>query len=166
MTLPAARLGSFIAIVITDQVSKACVVAFLPPSGEAVPLGAFVNLVHVRNYGIGFGLLGGGGSSQQWILAAFAVAVAAGLLVLQARTEERLYAWGLLLIAGGAVGNAICRIARGSVVDFVDVHVAAYHWPAFNVADSAITVGAMCVIALSLPLRQTVDRLRSFRRGR
>ena len=92
--------------------------------------------------------------------------IAVVLLVMQARAKERLYAAGLILIASGAIGNAICRLARGSVVDFIDVHVSEYHWPAFNVADMAITIGAFCVIAHALPLQQAIARLRAHRRGR
>ncbi len=160
------RAGLFLATVAADQITKAWVAAVLPAPGGPIEVGMLVNLVHVRNYGIGFGLLGGGGATQQWILATFAVAVAAGLLVMQARIAERVYAWGLVLIAAGAVGNAICRLARGSVVDFIDVHAGGYHWPAFNVADAAITVGVLCVMAHALPLPRVVARLRAPRRER
>ena len=161
-----ARLWLFLAILAADQLTKASVIAYLPEPGASIRLGALLNLVHVRNFGIGFGFLGGGGTGQQWALAGFALIVAAGLVVMQARAETRLYATGLMLIASGAVGNAICRLARGSVVDFIDVHLSGYHWPAFNVADMAITVGALCVIAHALPLQQAVARLRPPSRGR
>ena len=159
----AARLWLFVTILAVDQVTKAGVLAYL---AEPIRLGPLLNLVHVRNFGIGFGFLGDGGTAQQWVLAGFALTVAVVLVVMQARTDARLYATGLMLIASGAVGNAICRLARGSVVDFIDVHVSGYHWPAFNVADTAITVGALCVIAHALPLQEAVARLRPPPRGR
>ncbi|MXX23724.1 MAG: signal peptidase II, partial [Rhodospirillales bacterium] len=125
-----------------------------------------LNLVNVRNIGVGFAFKGEGGTTQQWALAGFAAVITVALLVMQARAKERLYAAGLILIASGAIGNAICRLARGSVVDFIDVHVSDYHWPAFNVADMAITIGAFCVIAHALPLQRAIARLRAPRRGR
>lgn len=166
MSSRSARLWLFFAILAVDQLTKAGVIAYLTEPAGPVRLGPLLNLVHVRNYGIGFGFLGDGGSGQQWALAGFALTVAVVLMVMQARADARLYATGLMLIASGAVGNAVCRLARGSVVDFIDVHVSDYHWPAFNVADIAITVGALCVIAHALPLQQAVARLRSPPRGR
>ncbi len=166
MSSRSARLWLFFAILALDQLTKAGVIAYLSEPAGPIRLGPLLNLVHVRNYGIGFGFLGDGGSGQQWALAGFALTVAVVLMVMQARADARLYATGLMLIASGAVGNAICRVARGSVVDFIDVHVSGYHWPAFNVADIAITLGALCVIAHALPLQQVVARLRSPPRGR
>lgn len=166
MSSRSARLWLFFAILALDQLTKAGVIAYLSEPAGPIRLGPLLNLVHVRNYGIGFGFLGDGGSGQQWALAGFALTVAVVLMVMQARADARLYATGLMLIASGAVGNAICRVARGSVVDFIDVHVSGYHWPAFNVADIAITLGALCVIAYALPLQQVVARLRSPPRGR
>lgn len=166
MSSCSARLWLFFAILALDQLTKAGVIAYLSEPAGPIRLGPLLNLVHVRNYGIGFGFLGDGGSGQQWALAGFALTVAVVLMVMQARADARLYATGLMLIASGAVGNAICRVARGSVVDFIDVHVSGYHWPAFNVADIAITLGALCVIAHALPLQQVVARLRSPPRGR
>ncbi len=162
MTSPASRLWLVATVIVLDQLTKAWVVAALAPRAP-VELGPVLNLVYVRNYGIGFGLFGAGGPTQQWLLAAFAAVVAAGLLVLQAREPVRIYAVGLALIAGGALGNAICRVTRGSVVDFVDLHLAGYHWPAFNVADMAITFGAIFVLAYALPVREAIVRLRSIR---
>jgi len=162
----AARFGVFLAILAVDQITKALVTTYLAAPVEPIRLGALLNLVHVRNFGVGFGFLGDGGTTQQWTLAGFAAVIAVALLVMQARAKERLYAAGLILIASGAIGNAICRLARGSVVDFIDVHVSDYHWPAFNVADMAITIGAFCVIAHALPLQRATARLRAPRRGR
>ena len=159
------RLLLFATIVAVDQFTKALTVAYFSERTGLVEIGVLLNLVHVRNYGIGFGLLGTGGSWQQWGLAVFALAVGLALLVMQARTPQRLYATGLTLIASGAVGNAICRLGRGSVVDFIDFHVSDYHWPAFNVADIAITVGAAGVVIHTLPLKAAIGRLRSRRRG-
>lgn len=147
------------AAVLLDQATKAWVAARLPV-GAAEPVLPFLDLVHVRNPGIGFGLLGGGGEAQRLLLAAFAGAVAVLLLAWQARPGRGpATALGASLLAGGALGNAIDRLWRGSVVDFVDLHAAGWHWPAFNVADAAITCGAVLLVAASLPLGGALGRL-------
>jgi signal peptidase II len=85
-----------------------------------------------------------------WLLLGFALAVAGGLGVWLMRARNRWLGAGLGLVIGGAIGNAIDRVRLGAVVDFLDVHAAGYHWPAFNVADSAITVGVLLLLFDSL----------------
>lgn len=133
-------------IVAVDQLTKWLVLARFAP-GERVELTGFLNLVLVFNKGAAFSFLAGAPGWQTPLLVAFALGAAAvvALLLLRSR-ERRLFSAGLALILGGAVGNVIDRLRLGQVVDFVDLHAAGWHWPAFNVADSAITVGAALLI--------------------
>ena len=140
MTLgPVARAGIvFAAVVVADQVTKALVRASLQP-GEVREIVGPVKLVDVRNTGVAFGQLQNGGAIVAVVIA---VAITA-LLVYFSRNLARPWIWlptGLLL--GGAAGNVIDRVREGAVVDFVKLP----HWPAFNVADSAITVGVIVLV--------------------
>ncbi|OGP13488.1 MAG: signal peptidase II [Deltaproteobacteria bacterium GWA2_54_12] len=129
------------AVLVLDQITKLAVTAVLAPYEivEAVP--GFFNLVYYRNPGAAFGILNRSGFSGKLIL----IGISIGALVLIASmvrgSKDRLYTWALSLIAGGAAGNLVDRIRQGSVVDFLDFHISGHHWPAFNVADSAITAG-------------------------
>lgn len=150
--------GVAAAVVLLDQATKAWVAALFPV-GAAAPVLPFLDIAHVRNFGVGFGLLGGGGGTQRLLLAGLAVAVALFLLAWQARPERGTATMlGATLLAGGALGNAVDRLWRGSVVDFLDLHAGGWHWPAFNVADVAITCGAALLIAASLPLGGALGR--------
>jgi signal peptidase II len=109
----------------------------------------FFNLVHVRNRGIAFGLLSHLGAGWGTVLVSATTAAAIILLVLwlsRLRAGDGRTAFGLSLIIGGAVGNLIDRVRLGEVVDFLDFYVGSFHWPAFNVADSAVTVGTFWVV--------------------
>ena len=106
----------------------------------------------VWNRGVSFGLLGGA-ALPPWLLAGFAGMVAAGLTVWLARVSERWPAIGIGLVIGGAVGNIIDRFRFGAVADFLDFHLGAHHWPAFNVADAAISVGVAVLVIDSLLIR-------------
>ena len=133
-------------VVLADQATKALVLARFAP-GERLELTAFFNLVLAYNRGAAFSFLSDASGWQKPLLVAFAVAAAAIVSVLIVRRPgERLLCTGLALILGGALGNVIDRLRLGEVVDFFDVHAAGYHWPAFNVADSAITIGAVLLI--------------------
>ena len=111
----------------------------------AVPIEVtpFFNLVMVWNYGVSFGLFGESGA--RWLLVALSLAIAGGLLVWMARLTRRLPTLAFALIIGGAVGNVIDRVIFGAVADFLDFHAYGYHFWAFNIADSAITIG-VCLI--------------------
>lgn len=140
------------AVVAADRVTKLAVLAsFAPREGHAVT--GFFNLVLVTNKGAAFSLLAGAPGWQTSLFAAIAV-VAAGIIVflLLRHPQRRLFCVALALILGGALGNLWDRLAWGHVVDFLDFHAAGWHWPAFNLADSAITVGAGLLIAESLGL--------------
>jgi signal peptidase II len=134
------------AIIVLDQLVKWLALARLVP-GERLELTGFLNLVLVFNKGAAFSFLAQEAGWQRPLLAGFALAASVFLSVLIVRNPgRRPLCLGLALIVGGALGNAIDRIRFGHVVDFVDVHALGWHWPAFNVADSAITVGAVLLI--------------------
>ena len=132
------------AVVVVDQVTKHVVLAHLPPGVSAPVFEGWLALTLVMNPGLAFGLLGDIPSGWRWLvallsLAALAVLAKVALRVLPSGGPLGRAAIGLIF--GGAVGNLIDRARFGAVVDFVDVHWRGYHWPAFNVADSAITIG-------------------------
>jgi signal peptidase II len=142
-------------ILAADQATKLWVLAALQPY-EVIPVMPSLNLTLVFNEGAAFSFLADAGGWQRWFFVALAVVVSVVLLVWlwRLKPDDRLTAAGLSLVAGGAVGNLIDRIAYGHVVDFVDVYWRAWHWPAFNVADSAITVGvALLLLEAFLPKR-------------
>src|SRR5690348_14953824 len=142
-------------VVLADQATKAAVMSHFA-LGERLALAPFFNLVFVYNPGAAFSFLSEAGGWQKPLLVAFAVAAAAIVSVLIARRPgERLLCTGLALILGGALGNVIDRLRFGQVVDFLDLHAAGWHWPAFNVADSAITVGAALLILDGLDRKST-----------
>jgi signal peptidase II len=113
---------------------------------ERVVLAPVLNLTRRHNTGAAFSVLA---DIAPFFFVALALAVSVGVLVWLRRNpdHERLTAVGLCLILGGALGNAIDRATRGHVIDFIDVHAAGWHWPAFNVADSAIMIGAALIVA-------------------
>ena len=119
--------------------------------GEVIRITGFFNLVLAYNSGAAFSFLAGAGGWQRWffvLIASVATVVIAWLLY--RHRDEGLFCAGLSLILGGAIGNLWDRIAIGHVVDFLDFHAAGWHWPAFNVADSGITVGAALLILDSM----------------
>jgi len=133
------------AVVAVDQVAKVIALDRLPP-GVSIVITGWLNLTLVMNPGLAFGLLGGIPPAWRWIVAALSIVA---LLVL-ARVALRVLPAGgwpgqvaVAFIFGGAVGNLIDRARFGAVIDFVDVHWRGYHWPAFNVADSAISMGVV-----------------------
>ena len=116
-------------------------------AGEQRVLTDFLNLVLVFNKGAAFSLFAQAPGWQAPLLSAFAVvaSLVVGYFIVRS-AEKRLFCLGLAMILGGAIGNVIDRLRFGHVVDFVDVHAFGWHWPAFNVADSAISVGAVILI--------------------
>ncbi|MGH9713985.1 MAG: signal peptidase II [Candidatus Acidiferrales bacterium] len=136
-------------ILAADQISKYTVDKFTQTGSSRVLIPGLLNLVHTRNPGVAFGLLAN--SQSPWlasVLIAFSVGVIALLVWLLA--TDRAGGWlgkcGLGLILGGAAGNVLDRVLRRSVTDFIDFHVGSYHWYTFNLADSAIVIGAGLVI--------------------
>lgn len=139
---------------VLDQASKAWVVAFsggLPMSVEVLP---FLNLVMAWNRGVSFGLLGDSGLGS-WPLLVMAVLLAGVLGAWMLRASHWLLACALALMTGGALGNAIDRVRWGAVADFLDFHVLGWHFWAFNLADTWISVGAALLVADSLFRRES-----------
>ncbi|MDP6953474.1 MAG: signal peptidase II [Alphaproteobacteria bacterium] len=143
------KLGLAIAVVVIalDQATKALMLRVLPELGMRIEVTGFFNLVHVRNPGVSFGALQ---SVPAWLITAVALAITVGLCIWMARAESRLVAASLGLAVGGAIGNVMDRVRFGWVFDFLDFHAFGWHWPAFNVADSAITVGVIGLLATGL----------------
>jgi signal peptidase II len=135
------------AVVAADQATKSMILARFN-LGEGVVVAPFFNLVLVYNKGAAFSFLSDAPGWQVPLLVGFAV-VAMGVvsyLLVRSPPQRTIVSAGLALILGGALGNVIDRLRFGQVVDFLDFHAAGWHWPAFNVADSAITVGAVLLI--------------------
>ena len=134
------------AVVVADFATKAWVLAAFRPH-ETLPVTSFFNLVLVFNPGASFSFLADAGGWQRWFFVALALAISAWLAItIRRHANERLLPAALALVLGGALGNVIDRLRFGAVVDFLDVHAFGWHWPAFNVADSAITVGVILLI--------------------
>ena len=134
------------AIVAVDQLVKALVLARFAP-GEALEVSGFFNLVLVFNRGAAFSFLAREAGWQTPVLVGFALVASVVVAVLMLRNAAKpLLCGALAAILGGALGNAIDRLRFGYVVDFLDFHAFGWHWPAFNVADSAITIGAVLLI--------------------
>jgi signal peptidase II len=139
-------LGIALAIALIDQATKRWILALLQP-GQFIEVSAFFNLVLAFNRGAAFSFLSEADGWQRYAFIAIAVAAIGLILWLLARhPRQTAFCVGLSLILGGAIGNVWDRLTLGHVVDFLDFHAAGWHWPAFNVADSAITVGAAILI--------------------
>jgi signal peptidase II len=135
-------------VVALDQLSKWQMMRLMP--AKVVEVTGFFNFVQVCNTGISFGLMPGESTLKPWILSAFAAAVVIGLLIWVRRKDSLLLMAGSGLVVGGALGNVVDRLRLGCVIDFIDVHAAGWHWPAFNLADSAITVGVALLLVHGL----------------
>lgn len=133
-------------VIVLDQASKWLILEVVMQPPRVVPLTGFFNLVLTYNTGVSFGLLGGQRDWQPWLLSGLALIIVAALLLWLRRQERPLPALAVGLIAGGAIGNVIDRLLHRAVVDFLDLHVAGWHWPAFNIADSAITIGVALLL--------------------
>jgi signal peptidase II len=129
------------AVLVADLITKQVMLGWIFDPPRRVEVLPFLNFAPVWNPGISFGMLADAGGVMPMLLTGLAFAVAAWMLW-KAPLFKRFEAFGAGLIAGGAVGNALDRIRFGKVVDFIDVYVQTWHWPAFNIADAAITVGA------------------------
>lgn len=136
-------------VVAVDQATKAMIRRALPIHESMTVIPGFLDFTHIRNTGAAFGMLDGVDFPfKTWVIALVAVAALAGVVAYtsQLSRDQLLARTGLALIIGGAAGNLVDRIAVGSVVDFVDVYWRSYHFWAFNVADSAITIGVALMI--------------------
>jgi signal peptidase II len=140
-------------VVAADQLTKLWIMNSLPPNGKRIVIPGLFNLVHVTNTGAAFGLLAGEHALWRQVFFIGVALVALGAIILvyrQAKTKGLVFTLAVGLIAGGALGNLIDRIRFGAVVDFLDFYIKNYHWPAFNVADSAITVGVGLFLVASI----------------
>ena len=133
------------AIMVIDQLSKFWLIAWVEAQGGWVQVTGFFNLVMVWNRGISFGMLQSG-ETGRWLLVGFTTLVCLGLCFWLSRQRDIWPSLALGAVIGGAVGNIVDRIWRGAVADFFDFHVLGYAWPAFNVADSAITIGVAMLL--------------------
>ena len=139
-------LALSVAVIAIDQATKMMITDHFS-FGDSLPITSFFNLVLAYNTGAAFSFLAEGGGWQRWFFTATAsIASIVIIYFLRKHAKELRFCFGLSFILGGALGNLIDRIRLGHVIDFLDFHVAGYHWPAFNVADSAICLGAALLI--------------------
>lgn len=143
-------------IILADQFTKVLIVGSMTLA-EVRPVTSFFDIVRAHNYGAAFSFLNIAGGMQRWFFLGLGI-VASGFIVwlLRKHGGQRLFAWALTLILGGAIGNVLDRVWHGYVVDFIQVHYAGWYFPAFNVADGAITIGAILLV---------LDELRRVRRS-
>jgi signal peptidase II len=144
--------GLAAAVIALDQASKAWAAGRLRPDPAGIDVvPGLVRFVYAENPGIAFSLFDSGASATRWLLSAFSTVAAVAVVAYALRTDARLFRLQVTfaLLLGGIVGNLVDRVRTGRVVDFIDVYVSVYHWPTFNVADSAISVGA-ALLALEM----------------
>jgi signal peptidase II len=145
-------LGLALLILILDQFTKVMVTGYFQ-LGDSRTVTGFFNLVRVHNAGAAFSFLAGASGWQRWLFTGIGVAAVLLILwMLRSHSGQRLFAFALSMILGGAIGNLVDRIAYGHVVDFLQFHYGGWYFPSFNVADSAITIGA-CALILDELLR-------------
>lgn len=139
-------LGLALVILIADQFSKLMVLGYYR-LGDSTTVTGFFNLVRVHNEGAAFSFLADAAGWQRWFFSAVGVAAAVFIVwMLRSHAGQRLFAFAMSCILGGAVGNVVDRLMHGYVVDFLQFHYAGWYFPSFNLADSAITIGAMAMI--------------------
>ena len=150
-------LGLALILLIADQFTKVLILGYYR-LGDATYVTSFFNVVRVHNTGAAFSLLAGASGWQRWFFTAIGLAAAAFIIwMLKSHAGQRLFSFAMACILGGAIGNVVDRTLHGYVVDFLDFHYGNWHFPAFNVADSAITIGAICLV---------LDELMRVRRGK
>ncbi len=156
---PTTRLALTVAglVFVLDQASKALIVWVVMQPPRVIPVTPFFNLVMAWNRGISFSLFSTDAAYAAWLFSAVALAIVAGLLVWLRRVDQRLLAVAIGLIIGGAVGNVVDRLLYGAVADFLDFYVGDLHWPAFNLADSAISIAVALLVADALFARRQTN---------
>lgn len=145
-------------VIILDQGSKLAIDGSMRLY-QSIPVMPFFNLTYVHNTGAAFSFLSEAGGWQRWAFTALALVMSVVLTVWLARLKhhETLLAVALSLVLSGAVGNLIDRVAYGYVIDFLDVYYQDWHWPAFNIADSAITIGVILMLADSFGIGRSKE---------
>ncbi len=150
-------LGFALVLILADQFIKVLIVGSYQ-LGESLTVNSFFNLVRAHNTGAAFSFLRDASGWQRWLFTGIGIVAAGAILwMLRAHAGQKLFSFALACILGGAIGNVIDRLRLGYVVDFLQFHYAGWYFPAFNIADSAITVGAVGLI---------LDELLRVRRGR
>jgi signal peptidase II len=146
------RLGYITAIILilADQASKWWILEKIMQPPRVITFNEYFNLVLTWNNGISFGLFNNDNKVNALVISLIAIVIIIFLIRLLSKSETKKLSIGLGMIIGGAIGNVIDRSIHGAVMDFLDVHINAYHWPAFNIADSGITVGALILVVDSL----------------
>jgi signal peptidase II len=147
-------VGLAVLVLIVDQVTKWWVINEVMNPPRVIPVTPFFNLVMGWNRGISFGLMNRESAFNAWVLPLVAVVIVVILSVWLWRNERTIVAIAIGLVIGGALGNVVDRLRYGAVADFLDFHAAGIHWPAFNVADTSITVGAAILVLESLFARR------------
>jgi signal peptidase II len=149
-------LATAIAVVVLDQLSKAGILGFFTEHlpGQQQEITSFFNVVLIHNRGMSFGLFNQSGGFNALLFSLVAAVIVTVLIYWLSRVESSVLAVAIGLIIGGAIGNVIDRIRLGAVVDFLDFHIGTWHWPAFNVADSAICIGVAVMLLDGLLLRR------------
>ena len=143
-------LGLALIILIADQFTKVLILGYYQ-LGDGTLVTSFFNIVRVHNTGAAFSFLASAGGWQRWFFTVLGICAALFILwMLKSHSGQRLFSFALACILGGAVGNVIDRVLYGYVVDFLDFHWRGMHFPAFNIADRAITVGATALILYEL----------------
>ena len=139
-------LGLALLLQVADQFTKMLILDHYK-LGDATYVTGFFNVVRVHNSGAAFSFLASAGGWQRWFFTGIGVTAAVFIVwMLKSHVGQKLFSFALACILGGAIGNVIDRTLHGYVVDFLDFHYAGWHFPAFNVADSAISIGAVCLI--------------------
>jgi signal peptidase II len=148
-------LGLALILLIVDQFTKVLILGQYK-LGDSTYVTSFFNVVRAHNTGAAFSFLAAASGWQRWLFTGIAVAAVGFILyLLRTHAGQRLFSFALACILGGAIGNLVDRLMHGYVVDFLQFHWNGWYFPAFNVADSAITIGALCLV---------IDELRRFRR--
>ena len=139
-------LGLALILLIADQFTKVLILGYYQ-LGDSTLVTSFFNIVRVHNSGAAFSFLASASGWQRWFFTAVGVGAAVFIIyMLRSHPGQKLFSFALACILGGAIGNVIDRLLHGYVVDFLDFHYAGTHFPAFNIADSAISIGAACLI--------------------
>jgi signal peptidase II len=139
-------LGLAFILLLADQFTKILILGYYQ-LGDSTYVTSFFNVVRVHNTGAAFSFLAGASGWQRWFFTVIGLVAAAVIIwMLKAHPGQKLFSFAMACILGGAIGNVIDRLAYGYVVDFLDFHWWGMHFPAFNVADSAISIGAVCLI--------------------
>ncbi len=139
-------LGLALLLLIADQFTKVLILGYYK-LGDATYVTSFFNIVRVHNAGAAFSFLASESGWQRWFFTAIGVGAAIFIIwMLRSHAGQKLFSFALACILGGAIGNVVDRSMHGYVVDFLDFHYRTWHFPAFNIADSAITIGAVCLI--------------------